>query len=190
MQTYNAVFGTTNNPWDATRTPGGSSGGAAAALAAGFTSLELGSDIGGSIRTPCHWSGVYGHKPTYGHRAACAATFPAPPGTLAETDLGVAGPMARSAEDLELALEILAGPAGRRGGRLAARAAAPRATATCATYRVAAWLDDADFPVDTQVGDVLRATVDALRAAGVRVDETRAPVRALATSSAPISSLL
>ena len=65
-QSYNPVYGTTNNPWDTSRTPGGSSGGATAALAAGLTGLELGSDIGGSIRNPAHYCGVYGHKPTYG----------------------------------------------------------------------------------------------------------------------------
>src|ERR1700724_542988 len=65
-QSYNAIYGTTNNPWDVTRTPGGSSGGSAAALAAGLTGLEAGSDIGGSIRNPAHYCGVYGHKPTYG----------------------------------------------------------------------------------------------------------------------------
>ena len=66
LQSYNKVFGTTNNPYDQSRTPGGSSGGAAAALACGFTPLELGSDIGGSIRLPAHMSGVVGHKPSYG----------------------------------------------------------------------------------------------------------------------------
>ena len=66
VQTYNPVYGTTNNPWDTTRSPGGSSGGAAAAVAAGLTALEMGSDIGGSIRNPSHYCGVYGHKPSYG----------------------------------------------------------------------------------------------------------------------------
>src|SRR5689334_9985634 len=66
FQSYNEIYGTTNNPWDLTRIPGGSSGGAAAALAAGLTGLELGSDIGGSIRNPAHFSGVFGHKPTFG----------------------------------------------------------------------------------------------------------------------------
>src|SRR5437588_708478 len=65
-QSYNPVYGTTSNPWNTERTPGGSSGGSAAALAAGLTGLELGSDIGGSIRVPAHFCGVFGHKPTYG----------------------------------------------------------------------------------------------------------------------------
>ena len=95
FQTYNEVYGTTNNPWDPARTTGGSSGGSAAALAAGLTPLDLGSDIGGSIRNPAHFCGVYGHKPSYGivsHRGH----IPGPPGQLAPTDLGVLGPLART----------------------------------------------------------------------------------------------
>src|SRR6266545_1176562 len=109
LQSYNEVFGTTNNPYDLSRTPGGSSGGSAAALACGFTPLELGSDIGGSIRLPSHMSGVVGHKPSYGIVPA-HGQIPGPPGTLTLADLAVAGPMARSIEDLALGLEIMAGP--------------------------------------------------------------------------------
>src|SRR3989442_8943387 len=108
-QTYNPIFGTTNNPWDPTRTPGGSSGGSAAAVAAGLTGLELGSDIGGSIRNPAHYCGVYGHKPTYGI-VPTRGHIPGPPGTLSEVDIAVVGPLARSADDLDLALSVLAGP--------------------------------------------------------------------------------
>ncbi|HKA52061.1 MAG TPA: amidase family protein, partial [Candidatus Binatia bacterium] len=106
LQSYNKVFGATNNPYDLSRTPGGSSGGSAAALACGFTPLELGSDIGGSIRLPSHMSGVVGHKPSYGIVPA-HGQIPGPPGTLTLADLAVAGPMARSVEDLELGLEIM-----------------------------------------------------------------------------------
>jgi len=177
LQSYNSVFGTTNNPWDATRTPGGSSGGAAAALAAGLTALELGSDIGGSIRTPCHWTGVFGHKPTFGI-VPLRGHIPGPPGMLSDMDLGVAGPMARSAEDLDLALDILAGPTDERA--IAWRFALPRPRhGELRSYRVAAWLDDPDFPVATQVGDSLHATVAALRGAGVRVDESARPFEKL-----------
>jgi amidase len=109
LQSYNKVFGTANNPYDHSRTPGGSSGGAAAALACGFTPLELGSDIGGSIRLPSHMSGVVGHKPSYGIVPA-HGQIPGPPGTLTLADLAVAGPMARTVEDLILSLNIMAGP--------------------------------------------------------------------------------
>ncbi len=89
LQSHNEVFGTTNNPYDLSRTPGGSSGGSAAALACGFTPLELGSDIGGSIRLPSHMSGVAGHKPSYGIVPA-HGQIPGPPGTLTLADLAVA----------------------------------------------------------------------------------------------------
>lgn len=109
-QSFNPIYGTTNNPWDLSRSPGGSSGGSAAALAAGFVPLELGSDLRGSLRVPAHYCGVYGHKPTYG---IIPLRGHVPPGTEAlptYRDLAVAGPLARSAEDLGLALDVLAGP--------------------------------------------------------------------------------
>jgi amidase len=111
-QSYNAVYGTTKNPYDLQRTPGGSSGGSAAALAAGYVSLELGSDFSGSIRVPAHFCGVFGHKPSAG---LVPQRGHAPPGSAAlATDLtnglGVCGPMARTAADLALALDLLAGP--------------------------------------------------------------------------------
>ena len=166
VQTYNPIFGVTNNPWDTARTSGGSSGGAAAAVATGLTSLELGSDIGGSIRMPSNWCGVYGHKPTYGI-VPQRGHIPRPPGTLAEYDLGVMGPIARSADDLALLLDVLAGPAGREatGWRLALPP--PRATAL-RDLRIAAWLDDPAYPVDPEVAHRARGRPPAaLRAAGV-----------------------
>ena len=109
-QSYNEVYGTTNNPWDITRTPGGSSGGSAAALAAGYVSLELGSDIGGSLRTPAHYCGVFAHKPSLGLVPSRGHTPPNVPALPFESDLAVIGPMARSAADLTLALDLIAGP--------------------------------------------------------------------------------
>lgn len=111
-QSVNAVYGRTHNPWDSSRTPGGSSGGAAAALAAGFVSLELGSDLAGSLRVPAHCCGIFCHKPSHG---LIPTRGHAPPGTPELTigtdgDLAVVGPLARSAADLGAALEILAGP--------------------------------------------------------------------------------
>ena len=112
FQSYNDIYGTTNNPWDVARTPGGSSGGAAVSLAAGFVPLELGSDIGGSLRNPAHFCGVFAHKPSYGLLPSRGQTPPGAPALPYEVDLAVIGPMARSAQDLTLALDILAGPDG------------------------------------------------------------------------------
>ena len=109
-QSYNDIYGTTNNPWDLTRTPGGSSGGSAASLAAGYVSLELGSDIGGSLRTPAHYCGVFAHKPSLGLVPARGHTPPKMPALPVESDLVVIGPMARSAGDLSVALDVMAGP--------------------------------------------------------------------------------
>ncbi len=112
-QSYNEIYGTTNNPWDPTRTPGGSSGGNAAALAAGLAYLGPGSDIGGSLRVPAHFCGVYAHKPTLdlvsmrGHIPGGGAGLPG-----FSTGFAVAGPMARSAADLMAALAVLGGPDG------------------------------------------------------------------------------
>lgn len=108
-QSDNPVFGRTNNPWDRQRTPGGSTGGGAAALAAGLTPLEFGSDIGGSIRVPAAFCGVYGHRPSE-TAIPRSGHFPGTPLPNAATAMGVQGPLARSAEDLELALDVVAGP--------------------------------------------------------------------------------
>ncbi len=119
-QSYNAVYGTTNNPWDLARSPGGSSGGSAAALAAGLTGIEAGSDIGASIRNPAHYCGVFGHKPTYG---ICPPRGQALPGRVAAGDISVIGPLARSADDLAIALAAMAGPDADRRRRLSPGAA-------------------------------------------------------------------
>ncbi|HEV8439204.1 MAG TPA: amidase [Methylomirabilota bacterium] len=108
-QSDNPIHGRTNNPWDTGRSPGGSSGGSAAALAAGLTALEVGSDIGGSIRVPAAFCGVYGHRPSE-TLLPKSGQFPMPPLPNAAVVMGVQGPLARSAEDLELALSVLAGP--------------------------------------------------------------------------------
>ena len=109
-QAFNDVYGTTNNPWDLGRTPGGSSGGSAASLAAGYVALELGSDIGGSLRVPAHFCGVFAHKPTYALLPMRGQTPPGLPPVPLQPDLAVVGPLARSAADLSLALDLLAGP--------------------------------------------------------------------------------
>src|SRR5438270_633669 len=109
-QSYNALYGTTNNPWDVSRTPGGSSGGAAAALAAGFVPLEFGSDIGGSLRAPAHFCGVFSHKPSLDLVPQRGAGPPQTPAIPVRGDLAVIGPLARSAADLALELSVAAGP--------------------------------------------------------------------------------
>ena len=108
-QSSNPIFGRTNNPWDRARTPGGSTGGGAAALAAGLTPLEFGSDIGGSIRVPAAFCGVYGHRPSETAMPR-SGQLPFPPLPNAALVMGVQGPMARSAADLETALDVAAGP--------------------------------------------------------------------------------
>ncbi len=174
IQSYNLLFGATANPWDLSRTSGGSSGGAAAAVAAGLSSFELGSDIGGSIRIPAHFCGVYGHKPSYG-LVPLRGHLPPPPGSLAVPDLGVAGPIARSAPDLGLLLDVLA-DCGRGGAIKLPDARARR----LADFRVGAWIDDADFPIDDEVRAPLENALAALQKAGVRVDREARPLASLA----------
>lgn len=123
IQSYNEIYGTTNNPYDVTKTPGGSSGGAAAALAAGITPLEIGSDIGGSLRHPANFCGVVSLKPTWNVLSQRGHVPPVPGQYIEDEDLGVAGPMARNVGDLRLLWEILRGqitaPANIGGARIA-----------------------------------------------------------------------
>jgi len=110
FQSYNEIYGTTNNPWDLGRTPGGSSGGSAAALAVGYVPLEMGSDFGGSLRAPAHYCGVFAHKPTHALVPQRGHTPPRVRPLPGWTDLAVVGPMARTAGDLALGLDVVAGP--------------------------------------------------------------------------------
>jgi len=113
IQCNSPLFGITNNPWDQQRTPGGSSGGEAAAVAAGLTALGLGSDIGGSIRLPAHFCGLFALKPT-DHRVSNAGHIPPPPGSINPVrHMAANGPLARSVSDLRLGLSVIAGPDGR-----------------------------------------------------------------------------
>ncbi|MDJ0767210.1 MAG: amidase [Ilumatobacter sp.] len=188
IQSYNEVYGTTNNPHDVTRTAGGSSGGSAAALAMGFTPLEVGSDIGGSIRVPAHYSGVMGHKPSYGIVPA-HGQIPGMPGTLSQADLAVCGPMARTVADLELGLDVLAGP--DRWNEPAWRLELPAADADdVSELRIAAWLDDEDCPVDASTRRVLGELVARIEAAGGRVDTSARPGFTLAKADRVFKHLL
>jgi amidase len=166
FQSYNAVYGTTNNPWDLTRGPGGSSGGSAAMIAAGLSALEYGSDIGGSIRNPAAYCGVYGHKPTWcivpkrGHSLA--------PKPGAEADLSVIGPLARSAGDLSLALKLTVGADALNARGLQYKLPAP--PKALKGLRVGVWLDEPVAPVDNIVKARIEAAARALAKAGAKVD--------------------
>jgi len=157
-QSYNAIYGTTNYPWDVSRAPGGSSGGSAAAIAAGLCGIEAGSDIGSSIRNPAHYCGVYGHKPTFG---IVPPRGQALPGRLAQGDISVVGPLGRSAEDLEIGLGIMAGPdeIDAVGYKLALPA--PRQKAL-RDFKVAVMLTDPNSEVDDEVQARVQAVADFL----------------------------
>lgn len=189
LQSYNEVYGTTNNPYDIERTPGGSSGGSAAALACGFTPLEIGSDIGGSIRFPSHMTGVSGHKPSYGIVPA-HGQIPGPPGTLTLADLAVAGPMARTVADLELALDLMTGPNRWDGPAWQLHLPPSRGAGDVSGYRVAAWLDDPHCPVDSESKGLLEAAVEKLRAAGASVDDEARPAFGLEKVATTFFALL
>ena len=172
-QSYNPLYGRTNNPWNVERTVGGSSGGAAAAVATGISALELGSDIGGSIRCPAHFCGVYGHKPSYGI-VPMRGHIPPPPGGLYTIELGVGGPLARSAADLELALDVLIAPAELERNAWSIRLPASRHE-RLRDFRVALWADARSFAVDARCIEAMHAYAQDLRRLGVTVDEKARP---------------
>jgi amidase len=170
-QSYNEIYGTTNNPWDPRRSPGGSSGGEAATLAAGLSALGAGSDIAGSLRNPAHYCGVYGHKPTWG---LISTRGHAPPGITTPTDISVVGPMARHAEDLDLALRALAGPDLLQ--QAAWRVELPPARCRrLGEFRVAVWPSSPLCRIDTSVADVFDRAIGAIARAGATVDDTARP---------------
>ncbi len=174
-QSFNPVYGTTRNPWDPARTPGGSSGGSAAALAAGFTGLEMGSDIGASIRNPAHYCGVYGLKPSWGVVPLLGHELE-PQANADQFDIAVAGPLARSAHDIALALNVLSSPLtamtpmGRVPLAWRERGTPPQ------RCRVAVIVDDAQAEVDTSLQQALLRLADFMREAGVSVSLEARPV--------------
>jgi amidase len=170
-QTWNELFGATANPWDLERAPGGSSGGCAVAIACGLSALETGTDIGGSIRNPAHFTGVYGHKPSFG-LVPGVGYFDRPDGGDIDVDVNVIGPLARSVDDLELSLGELGGPDSLGGRRPSVVLAPPRAS-SLEGYRLAVWFEDPALAVDAAVKAILRRAVDDLVDAGVAVDEAR-----------------
>jgi len=169
LQTYNPIYGTTNNPWDLTRTPGGSSGGSAAALAAGFGALSLGSDIAGSLRVPAHFTGVFSHKPTFGLLSSRGHT---PPRTLPldyTRDLSVIGPMARTAADLELLLELLTQPDDSSSGLVHQLAMKPPRHGRLADFRVLVLDTHPVIPTSSEIRQAIDDLTEALIAAGATV---------------------
>ena len=170
FQSYNAIYGTTNNPYDIERVPGGSSGGSAAALAAGLTGLETGSDIGGSIRNPAHYCGVFGHKPTWGLLPPRGHALP---GILSPSDISVIGPLARSARDLETAVMAMAGPneIESRGLQLSLK----RRGKPISEWKVAVWADDPMAPVSEETQARVRDVAAAFADAGATIDEEARP---------------
>ena len=174
LQTYNEIFGTTNNPWDVDRTPGGSSGGAATSVACGFTSFEIGTDIGGSVRLPSHCCGVFGLKPSFGVVPQRGYLDHVGGGTT-DADINVFGPIARSAADLELLFDVVAGPVDEDavGWRLdlpPARFDSP------ANLRIGVWFDEDAAPVDNEYRALLGAAADRLSNAGAKVEDAHPPV--------------
>jgi amidase len=161
IQSYNEIYGTTNNPYDLTRTPGGSSGGAAAALASGITPLEIGSDIGGSLRHPANFCGIAALKPTWGVLPLRGHVPPAPDAFI-ERDLNVVGPMARTIADLRLFWRVLGG-----------RGAKP---APVEGLRIAVWDEEPGWPLANEVRDAVGRTADALSRRGLNVFRAKPPI--------------
>jgi amidase len=168
-QSYNDIYGATGNPWDLARSPGGSSGGAAAALAAGLTGLEMGSDTGGSIRVPAHFCGVFCHKPTWGLVPLRGHSLTE---TAAEVDIGAICPMARSAADLSVALDLLAIP-DPDDSRL--RHELPPGPSGLSGLRVAVRAEDEATATDGETVAALVALAGAMGACGARVDRAARP---------------
>jgi amidase len=174
-QSSNPVYGTTNNPWDVERTPGGSSGGSAAALAAGFVALEFGSDLNGSLRIPAHCCGVYGHRPTFAIVPTRGFSPPGVPVLSANSDVefAVVGPMARSAGDLGLALGVVAGPDEVQGIGYSLRLPAPRHD-VLKDYRVLVLDEHPLVPTGGDVREALGRFAEDLSRCGCRIARSSA----------------
>ncbi|MDI9245932.1 amidase [Marinobacter sp. CHS3-4] len=171
IQSYNKLFGMTRNPFNPAHTPGGSSGGAAAALASGMTPLEVGSDLAGSIRIPAHFCGIFGHKPSR-KLVSLRGHIPGPPGTESQPDLAEGGPMARTAEDLTLLLEVIGGPAEREANSWKL-AMAPARIDSLEQARVGLWLSDPLCPVDQELTDGYRNLAQEIENRGALVSDAR-----------------
>jgi amidase len=173
-ETNNELFGATNNPWDLARSVGGSSGGSAAAVAAGLSSCDVGTDIGGSVRIPSHYCGVYGLKPSFGVVPQRGYLSHLGAGSVG-ADMNVFGPIARSPDDVALLLDVLAGPDPEDAS--AWHISLPWARRSrLDEYRVGSWIDEPACPITHEYRVLLVRAVEALRAAGARVDESHPKV--------------
>jgi amidase len=174
FQTYNPVYGVTNNPWDQAYSPGGSSGGAAAAVATGMSALELGSDLGSSIRWPAAACGVYGLKTSW-NLVSSWGMVPPPPErrTARNPDLVVAGPIARTPDDIALLLGVIMG--GREPGTPAPVTLSPPRKTSADGLRVALWIDDPFAKADSAAREAARKAARRLEAQGAVVEETARP---------------
>jgi amidase len=169
-QSYNDIYGTTNNPFDLSRTPGGSSGGSSAAVAAGYGALSLGSDIGGSLRVPAFHCGIYAHKPTFDLVAMRGHTPPPMPPLPSNRDLSVIGPMARGAADLSLLLDAIAGPDPLEAGKGYKLALPPSRHNELKNFRILLIDTDPVMPTDQAVRGTLDRLATNLTRSGVKVD--------------------
>ena len=168
-QSYNDIYGTTNNPFDLGRTPGGSSGGSSAALAAGYGPLSMGSDIGGSLRVPAFHCGVYAHKPTFALVPSRGHTPPPFPPLPFDRDLSVIGPMARSAADLTLLLDVVAGPDPLEAGKAYQLALPSPRHSAMKDFRVLLIDTDPVMPTSNVVRTAIEKLATNLGKAGVTV---------------------
>jgi amidase len=170
IQSFNEIYGTTNNPWDHARTAGGSSGGSAAALASGFGALSIGTDIAGSLRTPAHFCGIYAHKPTIGLAASRGMIPPLAQALPYDLDLAVVGPMARTARDLTLLLDVMAGPDPLTHGVAYKMALPPARHEQLADFRILVLDEHPIVPTGSAVREAVNQVAAVLVDAGARVD--------------------
>lgn len=189
LQSFNDLYGVTNNPWDHSRTAGGSSGGSAAALASGFGALSIGSDLAGSLRTPAHFCGVYGHKPTLGLAAMRGMTPPRAQALPTESDLAVVGPMARTARDLALLLDVMAGPDPLTLGVAHTVALPPPRHERLGDFRVLVLEEHPYMATGSAVRAGVNRVADALVSSGARV-ERHSPLFPDLTEAAWLYTLL
>jgi amidase len=170
-QSFNEIYGRTNNPWNLDRTPGGSTGGGAAAVTAGLSYLSIGSDIGGSIRVPAHFCGIFGHKPTVdlipqrGHIPPVPGTPPSP-----SSELPVAGPLARSAEDLRLALSVCGGPDTPENIAYSWKLPEPRKK-ELKQYKIKYVINHPDCPVSSEISPLMEQAIQEFKNHGLQIDE-------------------